>query len=119
MATLTNVVTPVVNPSAAPATNTIAAAGDQFAADFGAVYLMRWTNGSATPGNVVMDDPNSVTPSAATAFNPDVTIAVPAGESRAQRIDSARFRNSSGNIVWTYSADMTHANSKVEIYRIS
>lgn len=119
MATLTNVITPVVNPSAAPTTNTISAAGDQFAAEWGAVYLMRWTNGSATPANVVMDDPNSSSPAAATAFNADVTIAVPAGESRSQRIDAARFMNSAGNIVWTYSADMTHANSKVEIYRVS
>lgn len=118
MATLTNIVTPVVKPAAAPANNTITAAGDQFAAEFGAVYLLRFNNGSATPANVVLDDPVSVTPADATAFNPDVTVAVPAGEVRSMKVEANRFRNSSGNIVWTYSADMTNANSKVEIYRI-
>ena len=119
MATLTNIITPVVKPSAAPANNTITAAGDQFAAEYGAVYLLRFNNGSATPANVVMDDPNSATPADATAFNPDVTVAVPAGEARSMRVDASRFRNSSGNIVWTYSADMTNAASKVEIYRVA
>ena len=119
MATLTNIITPVVNPSAVPANNTVTAAGDQFAAEYGATYLLRFINGSATPANVVMDDPNSVTPLAATAFNADVTVAVPAGEVRSIKVEANRFRNASGNIVWTYSADMTHANSKVEIYRVS
>lgn len=118
MATLTNINTPVVNPSAAPLTNAVAVAGDQFAAEFGAVYLLRFTNASATPANVVLDDPTAATPVAATAFDPDVTNAVPAGQSRTIRVDANRFRNSSGNIVWTYSADMTNAGSLVEIYRI-
>lgn len=118
MATLTNIVTPVVNPAGAPSNNAVTAAGDQFAAEFGAVYLLRFTNASATPANVVLDDPVSVAPVGNTAYNPDVTVAVPAGQSRAMRVDSNRFRNSSGNIVWTYSADMTNAGSVVEIYRL-
>ncbi len=118
MATFTNVNTPVVNPSAAPLTNVITAAGDQFAAEFGGQYLIRFANGSATPANVVLDDPTAVTPVAATAFNPDVTVAVPAGEVREMRVDGNRFRNAAGNIVWTYSANMTNAASLCTINRL-
>jgi hypothetical protein len=118
MATLTNVNTPTVNPSAAPTTNVIAAAADQFAADFGAVYLLRFNNGSATPSNIVFDDPIAVTPVGATAFNPDVTVAVPAGEVREVKLESARFRASDGFIKWTYSASMVNAASLVTIFRI-
>jgi len=118
MATLTNINTPVVGPSAAPLTHAIAAAGDQFAAEHGAVYVLRFTNASATPGNVVLDDPVSVNPGSATQFNPDVTVSVPAGQTREIRVDANRFRNSSGNIVWTYSADMTNAGSLVQINKI-
>jgi len=119
MAIFTNINTPVVNPSAAPTTNVITAAGDQFAAEFNARYLVRFNNGSATPANIVVDDPTAVTPTGATAFNPDVTIAVPAGEVRELVLDAARFRNSSGNIVWTYSANMTNAASLATIFRVS
>ena len=118
MATFTNINTPVVNPGAAPTTNVITAAGDQFAAEWGAKYLIRFNNGSATPGNVVFDDPTAVTPVGATAFNPDVTVSVPAGEVREVLIDAARFRNSAGNIVWTYSANITNAASLVTIFRL-
>lgn len=118
MATLTNINTPVVNPSAQPTTNVITAAGDQFAAEFGAKYLLRFNNGSATPGNIVIDDPTAVTPLGATAFNPDVTVAIPAGEVREILVDAARFRNSSGFIVWTYSANITNAASLVTIFRL-
>lgn len=119
MAILTNIITPVVNPAAAPTNNAITAAGDQFAAEYGAVYLLRFNNASVTPGNVVLDDPVNATPVGATAFNPDVTVAVPAGEARSIRVDANRFRNGDGDIVWTYSADMTNAASVVEIYRIA
>ena len=118
MATFTNINTPVVNPSAAPTTNVITAAGDQFAAEQGAVYLIRFNNGSATPGNVVLDDPSAVTPVGATAFNPDVTVSIPAGEVREMRVDASRFRNAAGNIVWTYSANITNAASLATIFRI-
>lgn len=119
MATFTNINTPVVNPSAAPTTNVITAAGDDFAAEFGAVYLIRFNNGSATPGNIVLDDPNAVTPVGATAFNPDVTVAVPAGEVREMRVDAARFRHpTTGKIAWTYSANITNAASLATIFRI-
>lgn len=119
MATLTNVNVPVVNPSAAPTTNVMTAATDTFAAEFGAVYLLRFNNASATPGNVVLDDPNAVTPVGATAFNPDVTVAVAAGTVKEIKVDASRFRSAAGFITWTYSADMTNAASLVTINRIS
>lgn len=118
MATFTNINTPTVNPSAQPTTNAITAAGDQFAAEWGAKYLIRFNNASASPGNVVLDDPTAVTPVGATTFNPDVTIAIPAGEVREVLVDAARFRNSSGNIVWTYSANITNAASLATIFRL-
>lgn len=117
MATLTNVNTPVVKPAAAPLTNVMSAATDQFAAVPGAKYLLRFTNASATPGNIVLDDPVSVAPGDATTFVPDVTVSVPAGQTRTIRIDTNRFRDPvSGMVVWTYSANMTNAGSLIEIY---
>lgn len=118
MAIFTNINTPGVNPSAAPTTNVVTAAGDQFAAEFGAQYLLRFNNGSATPANVVLDDPTSVAPVGNTTFNPDVTVAVPAGEVREMKVDGNRFRNASGNIVWTYSANMTNAATLCTINRV-
>lgn len=119
MSTFANINTPVVNPSAAPTTNVITAAADDFVAEHGAVYLVRFVNASATPGNVVIDDPNAVTPVGATAFNPDVTVAIPAGETREVKMDANRFRNgTSGKIAWTYSANITNAASLATINRI-
>lgn len=69
---------------------------------------LRVTNGSAGSINVVLDDPNSLTPESATAFNPDATHAVAAGASRYVLLDEARiarFKNKTTNrIDWTYSA---------------
>lgn len=120
MATLTNINTPVVNPAGAPSTNAVSAAADQFAAQFGARYLLRFTNGSAVASNIVLDDPTSPTPTGATAFNPDITVAMPgvAGSVRAIIVDANRFRDANGNIVWTYSASMVNAASLVEIYKV-
>lgn len=115
MATLTNINAAALKPSAAPTTNAIAAAADQFASA-GGKYMVRFTNASATPANVVLDDPTSLTPSEATTFVPDVTMPVPAGEARTMFVDSARFRASDGFIKWTYSASMVNASSLVEIY---
>lgn len=116
MATLTNINPPVVNPGAAPLTNVIAAAADQFTAEFGRKYLVRFNNGSATPANVVLDDPTAVTPAGATAFNPDVTVNIPAGQARTMWMDAVRFANGSNVIAWTYSASMVNAASLIEIY---
>lgn len=121
MATLTNLNNPVVKPAAGPLTNVMAAAADQFAAEYGAVYLLRFTNGSAVAANIVLNDPTSTSPGDATTFDPDVTVAMPgvAGSVRTMRVDAMRFRDGSGNISWTYSASMVNAASLVEIYRVA
>lgn len=117
MSTFTNINAPVPNPAAAPSTNVITAAGDDFVALTGAKYLLRFTNGSATPGNVKVTDPNTPAPVGNTAFDASVTVPVPAGQSRTLRLDASRFRDSStGKISWTYSANITNAASLVEIY---
>jgi hypothetical protein len=60
-----------------------------------------------------------VTPVGATAYNPDITVAVPAGEVREMRIDASRFRHpTTGFITWTYSASMVNAASLATIFRI-
>lgn len=120
MATLTNINLPNVKPLANPLTNVMAAAADQFAAEFGATYLLRFTNGSATPGNVVINDPTAVDPGSATLFDPDVTVALAASPSvRSITVQANRFRDANGNIAWTYSANMSNAASLVEIYRVA
>jgi hypothetical protein len=118
MAVLTNINPPAVKPAAGPLTNAIAAAADQFAAQFGARYLLRFTNGSAVAANIVLNDPVSQNPGDATQFDPDVTVAMPgtAGAVRTMYVDAHRFRDSSGNISWTYSASMVNAASLLEIY---
>jgi hypothetical protein len=116
MTIFTNINTPVVKPAGAPSTNAITAAGDGFNAQFNAKYLLRFANGSATPGNIVLNDPTSSNPGDATSFDPDVTISLPAGSVRTIRVDAARFRDSNGQVTWTYSANMTNAASLLEIY---
>ena len=117
MATLANINPRATVPAGAPTTNPMAAAADEFVAQPGAVYMVRFTNGSATPANIVVDDPTSPDPGNATAFNPDITQAMPAAPAtRTLFLSSARFRNSQGKIAWTYSASMVNAASLVEIY---
>lgn len=55
--------------------------------------VLRLINGSGGAVSFVLDDPNSVTPVGATAFNPDVTISVGATSSKTVVItDLKRFR---------------------------
>lgn len=117
MATLTNINPPTVKPAAAPLTNAMAAAADEFVAQPNSQYILRFTNGSATPGNIVFDDPTSPNPGDATAFDADVTVALPATPGiRAVTVRTPRFRAADGKVKWTYSANMTNAASLVEIY---
>lgn len=117
MATFPNVNVPTLKPAATPTNNALTAAGDQFAAQPGAKYLLRFINGSATPGNVVLNDPVSVAPGDSTTFDPDVTVPIPAGQVRTIRVEANRFRDPiTGMIAWTYSANITNAASVVEIY---
>lgn len=71
--------------------------------------VLRFANTSGSIVTVTVDDPTSVTPANATAFNPDVAIAVPAttGVRRLELSGSslARFRDpATGRVNLTYSA---------------
>lgn len=117
MATLVNINVPSVKPSAAPTTNAISVLGDDFVAQFGRNYLLRFTNASVTPGSVVLDDIASQTPLEATQFDPDVTVILGAGQTRVITVEAHRFRDPvTGKVSWTYSADMVNAGSLVEIH---
>lgn len=119
MATWTNINTPVLTPAGAPTTNAVTETTDQFAAEFGAKYLVRINNASATPAEVRIQDPNTPAP-LGRAFAAAYAVAgnVPAGQARTFLVDAARFRQSDGNIVFEYSADMTNAASLAEVYRL-
>jgi len=82
-------------PTAAGVTPTYAAAGasDSFLPKGSGKHLIHVKNAGASPDNVVINDPNSVTPEAATQYNPDVTVAVTNAQERMILIDPARFVN--------------------------
>jgi uncharacterized heparinase superfamily protein len=68
--------------------------------------LLRIVN-TGTQRTITFDDPTSVTPAAATAFNPDLTVVVPAttGVRYVVIDDIARFVDpATGRISWTYDA---------------
>lgn len=69
---------------------------------------LRFNNPTGASINVILDDVNSTTPESATAFNPDVTQAVPAGAARYVVLSGerkSRFPSkTTGRISWTYSA---------------
>lgn len=50
---------------------------------------------------ITINDPTSVSPSGAVAFNPDVTLAVTAGQLKVARFPCSRFRDENGNITYT------------------
>ena len=72
--------------------------------------LVRMTNTGGSPVTVTVDDPVSVSPVAATAFNPDIGVAVPATTGvRAFLIpDCTRFTDpSTGRVNFTFSGALT------------
>lgn len=77
------------------------AGGDKVAPGPGVFLHVK--NGSAGDITVTLDDPNSTSPAAATAFNPDVAVVVTAAEERFIPVPE-RFRNSvDGLAAITYS----------------
>jgi hypothetical protein len=73
-------------------------------------------NGGGSPITVTIDDPNSSTPVAATAFNPDPNMSVTNGTAKMMLIDTRRCLNSAtGLINITYSAVTTVT---VAVYRL-
>lgn len=69
---------------------------------------LRFVNGAGVSQTVTLDDVVTGTPENATAFTPDVAIAIPAAGIRVVKLSGdrkARFLNTSnGRISWTYSA---------------
>lgn len=84
---------------------------------YSVVILIVRTGGTNTYTGSI-DDPTSQTPASATAFNPDVsTGAVPISTTKSFRLDTARFRDSSGNINITSSSTFT--GTTLEAYGIA
>lgn len=104
MADLTVERTELANP-AQIAAGAVAAAGggDRFNPGSNAPVFIYVANGHTSPQSVVIDDPGSVTPEGATAYNPDVTIPVTNAQNRVIPIrNPARFRDANGWINLTY-----------------
>lgn len=100
MATLT-VIDPDLNGEAVvPAA--AAVAGDVFAATAVNDYLVHVRNGHSSSQSVTFNDPTSTSPADAVAFNPDVTVAVPATSEKLIRVRASRFRDTNGQIAMTY-----------------
>ena len=90
-----------------PAPFTPAGAGDAYSVPAGSKALvLRVTNASVASINVTLDDPNSAAPANATAFNPDVVVAVGAGVTKYIKItDFDRFKDkTTGRVLATCSA---------------
>lgn len=70
---------------------------------------VRFSNTGGSPVTVTFDDPTSVTPVAASQFNPDVAVSVPATTGvREFVVDALRFTDpATGRINWTYSGALT------------
>lgn len=80
-------------------------AGDEFTPQSGFSYIIHVKNGGGSSINVVVNDPTSTSPTGATAFNPDVTVAVTNAEDRFIKVDQPRFADPvTGKIQWTYSS---------------
>jgi len=82
-------------PTVAGITPTYAAvsASDTFAMASGHSYLLFVKNAGGSPDTCVVDDPNSVDPGAAAAWNPDASISVTNGQERMIKLNPARFKN--------------------------
>lgn len=85
-----------------------ASGGDTAVLLQGSRYLLHAKNTSAGAISVIVDDATSATPSGTlvAAFNPDITVSVPATTGdRMILIDASRFRDSLGNTNISYSTN--------------
>lgn len=81
-----------------------AAGGGDAVAPGGAKCFFYFKNAHTSPWTVTVNDPTSVTPSGAIAFNPDVAFVIPNAADRLFYLDPGRFTNpANGLIEWTYS----------------
>jgi len=99
----------VQNTSLAGSVLTTAAAaggGDSFAAGPDENYFLQVTNGGGGSINVIINDPNTASPAGATAFNPDVTVAVAASATKTIKLASPRrfIDTTTGRIDIAYSS---------------
>lgn len=70
--------------------------------------LLHVKNGGVGSTNVTIDDVGTPNPGSATSFNPDVVVAVPAGEERViGPFPTARFNTSGGLVTVSYSVTTT------------
>lgn len=85
-----------------------ASGGDTAAVLAGSRYLLHLKNTSGGALTATLDDPTSQVPAGtlAATFNPDITVSVPATTGdKMLLIDASRFRDTTGNINITYSAN--------------
>lgn len=116
MAVLGNVNAPAAAPGAAPTVNTLTAnAGpDTIPVQPNSQYLLRISNTGGAPVTVTIDDPTSTNPGNATAFNPDVPVAVTNAQIRAVTLNTNRHRDAAtGNVTLAYSGALT---GTIEVY---
>ena len=108
MAVLTPVSPVLTGTGTAWVMDTPAGGGDSFPNDGYTCFLI--TNGSGAPITVTFaDNPATVGPEGAVAYNADVAIVVPATSSRlvGPFTDKARFNDVNGRVVVTYSGITT------------
>jgi hypothetical protein len=84
-------------------TYTAAAASDKFVPAGARNHILHVKNGGGSTDNVVINDPTSTNPGSATAYDPDVTVAVAAGAEKVIILHPSRFADSNGEIVYTHS----------------
>lgn len=89
-----------------PAYAAAGAGGDKCTA--GPAVFLHVKNGGGAPITVTVDDPTSVSPSGAQAFNPDLSVVVTNAQERMIGPLTDRFTNpTDGLVAWTYSGVTT------------
>jgi len=92
------------------ATYTAVGSSDTFtptAGDENRVHILHVKNAGGSPDVVAVDDPNSVSPAGAQAFNPDLSVSVTNAQERFIRIPMPRCRQSNGTVSVTHSFTTT------------
>ena len=86
----------------------VAAAGGGDSFDNNGLCLLEVVNGGGAPINVTIDDPGSVSPASAAAWNPDVVVAVANGATKLiGPFPPFRFNDANGRVNVSYSAVAT------------
>lgn len=81
-----------------------AAGGGDAVAPAGARCIWHFKNASGSTWVVTINDPTSVSPVGALAFNPDISFSIPNAGERMFTLDPIRFTNPANGLVeWTYS----------------